>query len=84
MVPCDTVALLDHEYGKENWKTPIDFTLTSSRPWTNVFYYKNWTNSEWPYVARFYERNGNIDINQTLTYLNKNLKVKLDSLPNLN
>ena len=51
---------------------------------TNVFYYKNWTNSEWPYVARFYERNGNIDINQTLTYLNKNLKVKLDSLPNLN
>lgn len=82
MVPCDPVNYLNNEYGKDNWATP----MSKNYQWRNVVYFKNWTDTEWPYAVRYYDREGNLLGKKTLDYLNQHLKVKIESLPedNLN
>ena len=79
MIPCDPVAHLNQEYGKDNWITP----LSKNYIWKNMIWEekKNWTDSEWPNIVRYYYRNGSLNKNQTLTFLNNHLAVKLESLP---
>ena len=85
MVPCDPVEYLNTEYGENSWKTPkksLVFNTNDLRKskkevvsdndkynWPNLLYYGKYDNSIFLKTARFYLRNGLIDIGTTLGYL---------------
>ncbi len=77
MIPCNPVKYLDNEYGVDNWAVPKSKNYT----WKNVVYSKNWTNTEWPYAVRYYDKKGKLLQKKTLTYLNQHLQEKIESLP---
>ena len=79
MIPCDPVAHLNYEYGKDNWITP----LSKGYKWENVMWKDKakWTDSEWLYAVRYYHRNGNLDSNKTLKFLNMHQAIEFKSLP---
>ncbi|CAF0938365.1 unnamed protein product [Brachionus calyciflorus] len=69
LVPCRVEKYLNEEYGMNEWIRPQDKNYT----WTNVFYWKNWTDSEWINAVKFYDLNGNFLNNLTQQYINKYL-----------
>ena len=77
MIPCNPVEYLNNEYGVNNWAMP----KAKNYSWKNVFYYKNWTDDEWPHAVRYYDKKGKLIKKKTLNYLNEHLQVKLESLP---
>jgi hypothetical protein len=78
MVPCDPVSYLDKEYGRGNWHSPQSKNYT----WTNVVYHSNWTDTEWPYAVKYYDKFGKLIKPKILAYINKHLKYNLTQLPN--
>ena len=77
MIPCDPIKYLDIEYGPSNWLTPKSANYT----WKNVIYSDKWTNEEWKRVIRYYHSNGNLNLDKTLTVLNKQIDFNLTDLP---
>ena len=77
MVPCDPVNYLDKEYGPKNWQTP----QSKNYSWTNVLYWKNWTDTEWPHTIKYYGKSGELLTPKILAYVNKHLSYNLTSLP---
>ena len=76
MVPCDPVKYLNKEYGPGHWQTPQAVNYT----WTNVVYYNNWTDAQWPNTIKYYDRNGKLLKDKILSYVNKHLKYNVTKL----
>lgn len=83
MVPCDPVRYLNYEYGKmENWATP----KPKNYRWTNLdSNFSLWSlDFEWPRAIRHFNRNGKVNVNSTLKYLNKHaIKLNYTTLPDV-
>ena len=79
MVPCDPVRHLDFEYGKNNWQVP----KKSNYAWSNLSKnYTLWAKEQWPFAIRFYEKNGDLDTNTTINFLNLHMRnLNLKKLP---
>lgn len=77
MVPCDPVKYLDKEYGPKLWESPQSKNYT----WTNVVFWKNWSDSDWPRSIKYYDKNGNLLKNKILEYVNKFQTKNLTSIP---
>jgi hypothetical protein len=81
MVPCDPIGYLNNEYGNgENWMKP----KKSGYNWPNLdrIHGLDWSDTDWPYAIRFYNKNGQVDVSQTITFVNHNSKLNLLKLPN--
>lgn len=62
----------------ENWIVP----KTKSYTWSNLDRkYTNWSDKQWPFAIKFFNRNGKLNKNYTLYYINKSLKKSLNKLP---
>ena len=77
MVPCDPVKYLNREYGRDLWKSPESKNYT----WTNVLFWKNWTDSEWPHTIKYYDKNGDLIEPKILEYVNKFSNENITSVP---
>ena len=82
MIPCDPVSYLDKEYGP-GWRSPQSKNYT----WSNVQYWKNWSDIEWPKAVKYYDKYGallkpKILRNQLMKkkYLKTNKIIKLGQL----
>jgi hypothetical protein len=76
MIPCDPVSYLDKEYGP-GWKSPQSKNYT----WSNVQYWKNWSDIEWPRAVKYYDKNGALLRPKILAYINKHMSHNLTELP---
>ena len=77
MVPCDPVGYLDYEYGLGKWQEPKKENFT----WKNVRFWQNWTDAQWPYTIKYYDKYGNILKKKILDYLNLHAKRNITELP---
>ena len=76
MVPCDVVQYLDYEYGENDWQEP----KASNYKWTNVVFWKNWTDAEWPNTIRYYDKRGTLLKQKIIDYLNKHATSAISEL----
>jgi hypothetical protein len=68
-VPCDPVKYFNFEYG-------------DGLELKNLEYLNDWTREQWPYVVRYYDINGKVDLRKTLNIINKYYRYNLTELPN--
>jgi hypothetical protein len=63
-------------YGKE-WIKPV----TSNINFCSWKFIEKWSDEDWPYAVRFYDKSGKLNAKATLNHLNKYSKKKLTQLP---
>ncbi|RNA04113.1 THO complex subunit, partial [Brachionus plicatilis] len=66
LVPCRVENYLNEEYGTNLWKVP----KTNDYVWSNLVYWKNWTEAEWLNAIKFYHQDGSFLAKETLDYIN--------------
>ena len=67
--PCDPVHYLNKEYGPNNWHSPQSKNYT----WSNVAFWKNWSDTEWPHAVKYYDKQGALLKPKMLAYINKHM-----------
>ena len=78
LVPCDPVGYLNHQYGPMSlWSVPEPANYT----WFNIHKYSEWSDDDWPFVVRFYDRYGYVERTRTINHLNKASKINITKLP---
>ncbi len=79
IVPCNPEEYLSYQYGADRWRTPLQDQYFN---YNSINFFKNWTDSEWPYCIRWYElETGEVDVAKTLSDLNKHVQVPYLTLP---
>lgn len=78
MVPCDPVKYLDKEYGPKNWHSPEAKNYT----WSNVVFWSNWTDTDWPKTIKYYDHNGGLLNDKIIEYVNKFSSQNITQVPN--
>lgn len=79
IVPCNPEEYLSFQYGKDKWKKPMKEKYFNFEA---IFFFKYWTDEEWPYVVRWYNLfNGTFDPAKSLAETNQYAKVPYESLP---
>jgi hypothetical protein len=69
-VPCDPVQFLNEAYGVNGWQTPE----AKDYKWNNIIDEGEWSLNDWKDAYRLYNSDGEIQINETLKYLNSRIK----------
>ena len=79
MIPCDPIGYLNSEYGNIiNWMKPKEKDYS----WNNIEEVEyTWSDQDWTNAIKFYQKNGKLDRDKTLKYINEALKAKLEDLP---
>lgn len=65
LIPCKVETYLNEEYGNNLWKIP----KKNNYVWSNLIYWKNWTESEWKTAIKFYGLDGTFLQKETLDYI---------------
>lgn len=78
IVPCNPEKYLSFQYGEEKWRNPMPVHYFNFK---SIIRLPDWTDDEWPYVVRYYKKNGDVDTITTLTVLNKNVNKSYTALP---
>ena len=78
LVPCEPVGYLNHQYGPMSlWSVPEPVNYT----WFNIDRVGDWSDNDWPYAIRYYDRYGYAQRARTIGKLNEESKYNITIFP---